>query len=386
MGKTTEISWLHYFVPESRFPAGRSLPKRVWLEHEPTTRLVKVLGATFNPWIGCAPAVHPSGVAASGCNACYAAALNERFKWAHKLDKDGKKVPAWGKGAPRKLSADSTWKQALGWARDAAGLGLRRRWFFSLGDPLDPEVPEEWRAKLWDFIRETTHVCRHGCSYGHCDNDSRCYRRHQLCPVRGGLDAYLLTKRPWLWEVIPEDVRPLIRLGTSASDQESWDLWVSDLVRAQGFAGLFVSLEPQVEAVDVSGILPPRGTVSLDASGYEFDTPRSPLLSLVIVGGESGPKARPFRLEWARSVRDQCRAAGVRWYFKQAGSNPKTSYYDESTREQYEQEGWDWPRPEGWHERDGQPMLGAMVRLKYLDPAGADPSEWPEDLRVQEVP
>lgn len=355
MGKVTDISWLHYYIPRSRLlQEDRSPPERVWLEVEDdrVDDRVKVLGATFNPWIGCAPAVHSAGVAASGCGQCYASALNRRWKW------NG--TGTWGKGAPRKLASESTWEQARGWARDAARLGLRRRWFFSLGDPLDPEVPEEWRQRLWEFVRETTFLTR-CCAVLFPDPQSW----QSLLPG-GGLDAYLLTKRPWLWELIPEDVRPIIRLGTSASDQQSWDLWVGDLVKAQGFAGLFVSLEPMVAAVDIDPDVCPKcggpGVGDTQPACPEHDEEvgsRGWLdrIDQVIVGGESGPKARPFRLEWARSVRDQCRAAGVKFFMKQVGSRPyPTPGFDE------------WPRGLPEH------------------PAGADPSEWPEDLRIQEVP
>ncbi|EUA65403.1 phage Gp37/Gp68 family protein [Mycobacterium xenopi 4042] len=61
----------------------------------------------------------------------------------------------------------------------------------------------------------------------------------------------------------------------------------------------FLSLEP---------LLGPL--TSLDLTGIDW----------VIVGGESGPRARPMDLKWARLLRDQCAAAGVAFYFKQAGS------------------------------------------------------------------
>jgi protein gp37 len=41
----------------------------------------------------------------------------------------------------------------------------------------------------------------------------------------------------------------------------------------------------------------------------------------VVVGGESGPRARPFHLEWARSIQEQCRQASVAYFAKQLGSN-----------------------------------------------------------------
>ncbi|MGH2369610.1 MAG: DUF5131 family protein, partial [Chloroflexota bacterium] len=42
-------------------------------------------------------------------------------------------------------------------------------------------------------------------------------------------------------------------------------------------------------------------------------------LQWVIVGGESGPRARPMALDWVRSIRTQCQAAGVRFFLKQLG-------------------------------------------------------------------
>lgn len=67
-------------------------------------------------------------------------------------------------------------------------------------------------------------------------------------------------------------------------------------------------------------------------------------ISLVIVGGESGPDARPFDLQWARSVRDQCRVAGVPFFLKQYGAVP----------------------------------VDAGRRIDLSDPHGGDPREWPE--------
>lgn len=80
----------------------------------------------------------------------------------------------------------------------------------------------------------------------------------------------------------------------------------------------------------------------------------------LIIGGEStqgAGKARPFDLAWARSTIAQCKAAGVPCFVKQLGSLPCNSGR------------LDWPE---------------YGRLK--DRAGADPAEWPEDLRVQQFP
>jgi len=51
---------------------------------------------------------------------------------------------------------------------------------------------------------------------------------------------------------------------------------------------------------------------------------KNPRLDLVIVGGETGPGARPMNSDWARSIRDQCKEAGVPFFFKKMGSNRPT--------------------------------------------------------------
>lgn len=78
----------------------------------------------------------------------------------------------------------------------------------------------------------------------------------------------------------------------------------------------------------------------------------------IIVGGESGPNARPFDVAWARSTIEQCRAAGVACFVKQLGARPEFNGAMGFVSEQW----------------------------KLKDKAGADPAEWPEDLRVQEFP
>ena len=77
-------------------------------------------------------------------------------------------------------------------------------------------------------------------------------------------------------------------------------------------------------------------------------------LGWVIVGGESGPGARPCDVSWIRSVVGQCRDAGVPVFVKQLGAAAQFS------------------------------DRGVPVSCDLADRKGADPSEWPEDLRVQE--
>ena len=75
-------------------------------------------------------------------------------------------------------------------------------------------------------------------------------------------------------------------------------------------------------------------------------------LDWVIQGGESGNSPRPFDVAWARQMRDRCRKEGVAYFLKQLGSNPNA---------------------------EGEP-------LSFKDQHGGDWSEWPDDLRIREVP
>jgi protein gp37 len=93
---------------------------------------------------------------------------------------------------------------------------------------------------------------------------------------------------------------PNVWLGTSAEDQQRYDERVVPLVMAPASLR-FLSLEPLL------------GPINLRLHEMEGQ------ISWVIVGGESGHGARPMHPAWVRSVRDQCTAAGVAFFFKQWG-------------------------------------------------------------------
>jgi protein gp37 len=100
---------------------------------------------------------------------------------------------------------------------------------------------------------------------------------------------------------------PNVWLGVSAEDQVRADERIPHLL-ATPAAARFVSLEPLLGAINLFGWLRIR----------ELDD-RCAGLDWVIVGGESGPGARPMHPDWARSLRDQCVDAGVPFFFKQWG-------------------------------------------------------------------
>lgn len=221
--------------------------------------------SSWNPWVGCTRK-------SEACRHCYAEAMNRRRKW---------NGGAWGPGTPRKITADSTWRQPLQWNRKA-GQGARGKdghnWLVFAGDLcdiFDDEAPVEARERMWHLFRSTPY-----------------------------LTWLLLTKRPENFSrLLPENWGsqgyPNVWLGVTAENQIEAGRRI-DILRNAPARLRFVSFEPLLEKVDI------------DLEGIDW----------AIVGGESGGKARPFDLSWARSVQEACMKSGTAFFFKQLGSKP----------------------------------------------------------------
>ena len=200
-----------------------------------------------------------------GCRNCYA----EQFATGRMgLD-------AWGPSADRHVT--KTWPQVPRWDRAARDAGERRRVFCaSLADVFEDHVTaNEYRPRLWDLIRR-------------CES----------------LDWLLLTKRPEnVGRMLPADWGdgwPHVWLGATVEDDRVARRL--DALRAVPAALRFVSYEPALGPLD-----------HVDLSGIGW----------VIYGGESGPGYRADDPNWARAMRDRCRAEGVAFFHKQsAGPRP----------------------------------------------------------------
>jgi protein gp37 len=167
---------------------------------------------------------------------------------------------------------------------------------------------------------------------------------------------------------------PNVWLGTSVENQATADERIPHLL-ATPAAKRFVSYEPALGPVDfrkwINGYALRNAGVTIYTSSHEKPAP-GPFgewtrLDWIIVGGESGPGARPFDVAWARSTVEQCRAAGVPVFVKQLGAKP---FSDE---DRISHRGAQHPKSLGFH--------------RFLnDRKGGDWIEWPEDLRVREFP
>jgi protein gp37 len=208
----------------------------------------------------------------------------------------------------------------------------------------------------------------------------------------------ILTKRPkrmleWFKEAdfFADYPRPHIWLGVSVEDQATANERIPLLLHTPA-AVRFVSYEPALGPVDFTRILleasdTPKPDVTFDAlRGWYAPThgEERTRIDWLIYGGESGPRARPNDIEWARSARDQCKAAGVAFFMKQAG---RWLLGDNA--------GFD---VKDWLLADGTgfapPIIGPhanerpanAIGFSLYDVKGGDPAEWPEDLRVREFP
>lgn len=234
---------------------------------------------TFNPWIGCTK-VGP------GCDHCYADAWDQRF--------GGNGQPRrWGAGVERSRTSDANWRKPLAWQGKAAAFmashGRRQRVFCaSLADVFDNEVPQDWRADLFQLIQSTP-----------------------------DLDWLLVTKRVGRAGEVLRGIDPNwsaapwrnVWLGATVVNQDEANRDIPKLLDTPA-AVRFLSCEPLLGPLDLSKVLIP-------ATG----SPRSALghLDWVIAGGESGTHARPMHPDWSRRLRDQCAAVGVSFFFKQWG-------------------------------------------------------------------
>ncbi len=249
--------------------------------------------------------------ATTGCEFCYAEGFNLRlgtglpFKPGHRADIEiflDEKM----------LTAPLRWKRP------------RKIFVGSMTDLFADFVTDEWLDKIFAIMA--------------------------ACPQH---TFQVLTKRaarlPALPKLLSESclppILPNVWLGISCERQEEADERIPLLLDTPAVVR-FISAEPLLGPINLTCIT--------EACGRWFDAFASPdhCLDWVIVGGESGPHARPFDLAWAAQIVTQCHRADVPCFVKQLGSCPIS---------------------------DGYPLHLGTAK-------GGDPDEWPGDLRVRQFP
>lgn len=245
--------------------------------------------STFNPWWGCTK-VGP------GCDHCYA----ERD--AHRFGTE------WGAGQPRRFFGDDHWAKPRAWnvkAMKEQEENPNAQWRVfcaSMADVFDNEVGDAHRSMLWKLVRETPF-----------------------------LTWLILTKRVGnVAKMLPADWGdgyPNVWLGITVVNQEEAERDIPKLLRIRARVR-WLSMEPllgpvrlhQVARSDTEDDRVYYDNVLTGFRAHKCGGSNGPnKIDWVVVGGESGPRARPMHPDWARSLRDQCAAAGVPFLFKQWG-------------------------------------------------------------------
>ncbi len=245
---------------------------------------------TWNPVTGCTK-VSP------GCDHCYAERITNRFG---------------GPGAfdtvvlhPERLEIPLRWRKP------------RRIFTCSMADLFHDDVPDEFIARVWAVMAMAgTHTFQ-VLTKRPGRMASLLRRREFIVAVqKAGLD---ILGPPWSWHVPSIEGEPVnwptrnVWLGTSVESQKWADVRIPKLLETPA-ALRFLSCEPLLGPIDL-GFLEPCDHIRQSHA----DIGCWNALDWVIVGGESGPNARPMHPDWARSLRDQCVAAGVPFFFKQWG-------------------------------------------------------------------
>jgi protein gp37 len=260
---------------------------------------------------------------AAGVRHCYAGTLTERYAgakgWPESFDKP--------KLFLQRLDKALKWSDLIGTNRPGKPwLNGHPRMIFlnDMGDTFTESLPIDWLAPLLPRIAASPHV------------------------------YMVLTKRASRMRrfakdhALPANVWPGVSLTTASTLPR-----LAELKLTRGGGPKWLSVEPMLEAIDFAD-------APLDPESTAGEWSLLDGIRLCIVGGESGPDARRFDVAWARSLRDQCKAAGVAFFLKQLGSNPEVM------------EAVTVP---------GCAPQEELLTLRLLDRKGGDPAEWPADLR-----
>ena len=317
-----------------------------------TNTKIEWADATWNPIIGCSRV-------SEGCRNCYAETIAGRFGTGKETVYSGLTQIVNGRAVwTGKIAETKQLLQPLSWRT------AKRVFVGSMSDLFHENVTEEMLCSIFKVMCES--------------------KRHIF---------QVLTKRPQRmldflsrWDSKARDFGPLwpntwpqrhIWLGVSVENQATADERIPLLLQTPA-AVRFISAEPLLGPIDLAhiydGIVQRSGVTDEERHTAIMRCVRKDL-HWAIVGGESGPRARPMHPDWARSLRDQCADARVPFFFKQWG---EWAPYDPSRDGDYTHKkfmrydgrvlNFDQPNPDGldmrsWTgiARPGKKAAGAML-------------------------
>lgn len=279
---------------------------------------------TWNPLAGCTR-ISP------GCQNCYAERMAKRLiamgqeKYQGTVDKNGR------------------WTGALNFDVDNWDAPTKRKkptMYFvnSMSDLFHADVPPNWSMRIWDVMAKTPQ------------------HTYQILTKR----ADVMEQRvKWLVDLY--GVLPNVWLGVSVENQQYADERIPHLLQTPA-AVRFLSCEPLLGPVSIDLI---DGVFYDSGMPFPWQKLEKPGIDWVIVGGESAPNARPMHPNWARSLRDQCKSAGVAFFMKQWGewiAKPQIATF--STAQDWP----DWEFHPGWRDVIKGKEWGCLgISGKYLE-------------------
>jgi protein gp37 len=345
-------------------------------------------GKTWNPITGCTRV-------SAGCDHCYAYTLTKR-------------LAGMGQEKYKGLCGKGHFNGVIKTHDDALSIPLRRKkpttWFVnSMSDLFHEGVPFEFVDKVFAIMalcpQHTFQILTK-----RPERVAEYLRDRDWCEAANWAHDKFIRRLDGPLYLAGEIVPPLpnVWLGTSVENQEAADARIPHLLRCPA-AVRFLSLEPLLGEIDF-GDGTEYGPNSAECGGCgwcgdpdftkgEYHCPRCgpgsegfmwdsnlSMIHWVITGGESGPGARPCNVDWIRNIIKQCKDAGVACFVKQLGRLVLDHHA-------------------GCHVADDLPAFPMPVSViapannlldgvgyKLNHPKGGDPAEWPEDLRVREMP
>jgi protein gp37 len=293
--------------------------------------------ATWNPVVGCMKV-------SAGCQSCYA------IGQAYRLEYNFQQAPY--AGTTRKLPDGSlNWTGKVRCLPERLSIPLhwrepRRVFVNSMSDLFHADVPDEFVDRVfavmsltpWHTYQVLTKRPERMVEYmtrlvqgawagrmfrdGQPDTDVHRRVRNAMVDTFAQCSGGVLDwASDWQEEYCPggdgfmrQWPLPNVWLGVSTEDQRTADKRIPLLLQTPA-AVRFLSCEPLIGAIDLLRFMPQCACGGSVCPGWK----PGDALHWVIAGGESGQHARPLDMDWARSLRDQCVAAGVAYHFKQIG-------------------------------------------------------------------